>query len=258
MRRLLLRCYPAAWRQRYGDEFEAILTDRPLGPFDVLDVLLGAIDAHLHLRGAAFGSAATDRKGFLMTLRIGGLAAIAGAVLWAAAFIVSFLRTSPDDPNPLAGGLFLLSTCGFLLALTGLSAFQARSHPRLVWAGFALPAIGAGLAIVGLLLEGVAADREIVAGFTPWAIWFVGMLGLLIGSAAFATTTFLTAALSRSAAIALGVGSIGTLIGVAVGSTNEDLKAVAVVVFVLFPLGWIALGLDAIRRDGQPAVQAAG
>ena len=28
---LLLRCYPARWRARYGDEFAAVLDERPLG-----------------------------------------------------------------------------------------------------------------------------------------------------------------------------------------------------------------------------------
>jgi len=42
---LLVRLYPARWRARYGDEFELVLGDRPLGPFDVADVLLGALDA---------------------------------------------------------------------------------------------------------------------------------------------------------------------------------------------------------------------
>ena len=48
---LLLRCYPARWRARYGEEFAELLAERPLGPFDVADVLLGALDARLHLRG---------------------------------------------------------------------------------------------------------------------------------------------------------------------------------------------------------------
>ena len=51
MRSFLIRCYPARWRARYGDEFEAILEERPLGPFDVADILLGAFDAQLRLRG---------------------------------------------------------------------------------------------------------------------------------------------------------------------------------------------------------------
>ena len=55
MRTLLIRCYPAAWRERYGDEFEAVLEERPLGPFDVADVLLGALDARLRMRNRRAG-----------------------------------------------------------------------------------------------------------------------------------------------------------------------------------------------------------
>jgi hypothetical protein len=80
MRAFLISLYPARWRARYGDEFELILSDRPLGPFDVADVLLGALDAHLHFRG--LGAASIHGKGFAMTLRIGGYAAILGGLLW--------------------------------------------------------------------------------------------------------------------------------------------------------------------------------
>lgn len=75
---LLLRLYPARWRVRYGDEFAAVLQERPLAPFDVADVLLGALDAHLHLRGLR--AASDHRKGFAMSLRIGGYAAILGGL----------------------------------------------------------------------------------------------------------------------------------------------------------------------------------
>ena len=57
---LLLRFYPARWRTRYGDEFGMLLGERRLGPFDVADVLLGALDAHLHLRGV--GAASTQER----------------------------------------------------------------------------------------------------------------------------------------------------------------------------------------------------
>lgn len=43
----LLRLYPAGWRDRYGDEFDALLEDCPLTPFALVDVLLGALDAHI-------------------------------------------------------------------------------------------------------------------------------------------------------------------------------------------------------------------
>ncbi|HYN69293.1 MAG TPA: hypothetical protein VEX41_03675, partial [Candidatus Eisenbacteria bacterium] len=88
---LLLHLYPASWRSRYGDEFAALLEERPLGPFDVADVMLGAIDARLHLRGPRATSEAA--KGLAMTLRIGGYAAILGSLLW----VVGFVAASGDD-----------------------------------------------------------------------------------------------------------------------------------------------------------------
>jgi hypothetical protein len=43
----LVRLYPSAWRERYGEEFDALLAECLHSPLDVLDVLLGALDAHL-------------------------------------------------------------------------------------------------------------------------------------------------------------------------------------------------------------------
>lgn len=48
-RRWLVRLYPRAWRQRYGEEFEVLLEECLHSPIDVLDILLGALDAHLGL-----------------------------------------------------------------------------------------------------------------------------------------------------------------------------------------------------------------
>ena len=53
----LVRCYPATWRVRYGDGFEAVMDERPLGPLDMADILLGALDAHLRQRGRQTGIA---------------------------------------------------------------------------------------------------------------------------------------------------------------------------------------------------------
>lgn len=44
----LLRLYPAPWRERYGEEFGAVLSGQRASAGLVLDVLAGAIDAHLH------------------------------------------------------------------------------------------------------------------------------------------------------------------------------------------------------------------
>ena len=50
LHRLMLACYPRAWRERYGDELLGLLADRRSGWRDLPDLLAGAIDARLHLR----------------------------------------------------------------------------------------------------------------------------------------------------------------------------------------------------------------
>lgn len=46
---LLLRLYPRSWRERYGEELLALIeTQRPLGLGAWLDLLRGALVAHLH------------------------------------------------------------------------------------------------------------------------------------------------------------------------------------------------------------------
>jgi hypothetical protein len=45
---ILLRLYPAAWRQRYGEELEDLLGRQQLTFSLALDLVRGALDAHLH------------------------------------------------------------------------------------------------------------------------------------------------------------------------------------------------------------------
>ena len=44
----LLRLYPRQWRDRYGEEFEELLEQRPPSARHRLDIVRGALDAHLH------------------------------------------------------------------------------------------------------------------------------------------------------------------------------------------------------------------
>jgi Rieske Fe-S protein len=48
--RVLLRAFPRGWRDRYGDEFLALLADRGGRGGDLLDILGAALDARLHPR----------------------------------------------------------------------------------------------------------------------------------------------------------------------------------------------------------------
>jgi hypothetical protein len=44
----LLRLYPRAWRDRYGDEVASVLAEHHVTYWTALDIVLGAFDAHLH------------------------------------------------------------------------------------------------------------------------------------------------------------------------------------------------------------------
>ena len=46
--KLVLRLYPRVWRARYEDEMLVVLVSRPLSLFEGIDVIRGALDAHLH------------------------------------------------------------------------------------------------------------------------------------------------------------------------------------------------------------------
>jgi len=75
----LLRLYPPAWREGYGDEFLALLADRPPSVRESVDIVRGAIDARLdpqlpRTRGS------TDRR---------FVAPLVGAVLFGAAWLIA-------------------------------------------------------------------------------------------------------------------------------------------------------------------------
>jgi len=251
---LLFRLYPTRWRARYGDEFAAVLEERPLGPFDVADILLGALDAHLHLRG--LGAASEHRKGFAMSLRIGGYAAILGGALWLLTLAGNAINNGAETGSPFLGYAVVGATVMTLVALIGLSAFQARSHPMLTWAAFAIPAIGAVIGLLGyasIVLTGDS-DAVMIGGISPWMIGSLGLVTMVLGSSLFAVATWRARSLSRPAAGLLGVGALLTmvaLLGVGSGGLSSPVAVVAVIAaIVAFPAGWIALGISALRITG--------
>ena len=245
----LLRLYPARWRDRYGDEFAAVLGERILGPFDVLDILLGAIDAQLHLRGV--GALSDHRKGFPMSLRLGGAAATAGGALWLVAITWIFLF----DSNVGSGALvpLLLASVALLVGLAGLSAFQAREHPVLIWAAFSLPAIGALLTILGAAMN--ASGNEYW-----WALFTLGVVATIVGSGLFALPTWRSAALPRSGAAVLGIASLISLAAFVAQSglaDGDEIITLFVVGIPAFAVGWIVVGLQAIGLDRRAAAPGA-
>ncbi len=256
MIRLLLRLYPARWRARYGEEFLAVLEERPLGPFDMADVLLGAIDAHLHLRG--LGAASEHRKGFAMSLRIGGYAAIAGGVLWLLVLAGNAINNGGESFSAWLGYSVVGATLMTLLALVGLSAFQARRHPLLTWAAFAIPGLGAVIGLLAYVAIVVTGDSDalLVGDVSPWMLGSFGVVTMVLGSVLFAVATWRTRTLSRAASGLLAVGAVlvvVALLGVGSGGIAAPLAVVPVIAAIIaFPAGWVALGVSALRAGRVP------
>jgi hypothetical protein len=236
MKTLLIRCYPASWRARYGDEFEALLDERPLGPFDVADILLGALDAQLRLRGRR--STVIQGRGLHMSLRIGGIAAILAAPLLALAWYLGYGASAVDPAVP--GTLLIVGLALLLVAVAGLTAFQARTDPHVTWAAFAVPAIGLGLFIVGSF-------GMLITGDDYFGLALLGVFTGIVGSALFAIVTYRTAVLSRGASVLIAIGCVLPFVGIAMNSA-----ALAAIGIGGFLLGWFALGVQAIRLD-RPA-----
>jgi hypothetical protein len=251
---LLIAVYPAYWRLRYGEEFRAVLESRPLGPFDVADVLLGAIDARFALRFA--GAAA--HGGHVVMLRLGGSGAVFGGVLWFLGMAVASASGGSDGTGLL---LVTAGTFGLLFALVGLSAFQAYRAPRLAWAAFGIPAIGAVVSLVGLVGMTLQGDDPWVGSWSGWSVWMIGLLTTLIGSVLFAVATIRAAVLSRRAAMALAASSVVVVV-VAAGlvGTEEATDASRLLIalsLLAFSGSWVALGVAALRRGPIRAIAPA-
>lgn len=253
---LLIALYPAHWRRRYGEEFRAVLEERALGPFDVADVLIGALDARLS--PVRRGRVARSPGGHLMMLRLGGIGGIGGGLLW---FIGMATTSAGLGPQVLWYGCLIAGTFGILLALAGLSAFQAHREPRLAWAAFAIPGLGTVISLLGLAISLVApGDGPVLAGFSSWGIWMLGLVTTVVGSLLFAVATVRAAVLSMWAARAMAV-SAGVTLVVAFGFGGDPTTPIGVAVMAgtlgAFGGSWVALGASALRRGPIRVIEPA-
>jgi hypothetical protein len=185
----LLRLYPRAWRERYGDELIALLEARPPSFGDRLDVIRGALDARLHPQVP--GVDAGPEKEIPVLQRRLGLAAAGGGIVWILA-IASMLVLPRDiygDPNTSLAGIGLaIASCLIGVALGELgtrygSAGSARTGHAVAYVSFF---VGITLAlpwpyfIIGLcgfpILGWLAALRGTLNGAFP--TWFVAIFGI--------------------------------------------------------------------------------
>ena len=231
-----------------------MLESRPLGPFDVADVLLGAIDARFTM--VRLSEARESRGGQNVVLRIGGFGAVGGGILW---FVGIAGASAMDVPRGLPFvGVAMVGLMGLLLAFIGLSAFQAHRAPVLVWAALVIPAIGTVVSLVGMYgMVTRPAELDYIGSLDPWEVWFYGLSGTFLGSVLFATATVRAAVLSRASALTLAISAIAVVVvstGLS-GGVDDDLgSTVIAAAMAAFSSSWVLLGLSALRRGPIRAI----
>lgn len=122
--RWLVRLYPRGWRERYEEEFLAVLEERDVSFSDILDVALGALDARLRPRVVSEGRSllVMDR---MRSSVLGVLWAWVGLVVAGVGFqkmteYDDFVRAARE--NALIGAAFDAVVIGAVVALMAVAA----------------------------------------------------------------------------------------------------------------------------------------
>jgi hypothetical protein len=237
----IVRLYPAAWRERYEPEFVELLATRPPGLMDGVDIIRGALDAHLHpqvLQRREIQPPSPASEDHVRLARRLGFGAVGGAALWIIAWVVASLGPIRyDDQGAYRDGAaafpFLL---GAIALLSGGLAGQLVHLPR----SARLARIGAGVALPFLLIWGIQ----------PWLLWAAvpmvgGLVVLALGahhSGAWPTWTSGAVALACFVVVAIMAYGLSTAVDRMAGGM---LFLVAATAFV--PV-WLGVGATLIQR----------
>jgi hypothetical protein len=233
----LVGLYPAAWRQRYGDEFLALLETRPPRRLDVIDIAWGALDAHL------FPQAPEGR--FRMFTRLAGLAALGAGV----ALLLGFLGFVVPGLNEYTVLAF------YVLGLIGLAGIHLRHiavRPALAWVAVALPFLSlfSGIAFVVLTRVGILPTSGGELGyFTAISLW--------IGAAALGAAILTFRALPVAVGIAFTMSAPLALLDLVASSSGVQSDALAIaseVGIVLYAVAWLGAGWSLVAAQPEEGV----
>jgi DNA-binding PadR family transcriptional regulator len=115
----LIHLYPRAWRDRYGDEFLALLDARPPTLGDRLDIVRAALDARMHPQvrqpEAPEPARVDDAPDDTVVVRRLGYAALGGGVSWLLAWWFATVAAPLvyDGYGPHRDGSFALPCCSW-------------------------------------------------------------------------------------------------------------------------------------------------
>jgi hypothetical protein len=249
-----LRLYPLAYRRRYGDEMLALLDERPSTRHTVLDLLRGALVAHVR---PADGPAGTVGPADRVRASTSGI--LLCWIFFAAAGF-GFYKSTEDYPFSEAGhahpvlsnahlavqALALMASAAVVLGalpLIAAAVAQARREPgawRLIWRPLA-PVIGfAALTAVFIAIAHTQAPNNGTAfGHGASIVWAIAGLGSGVACVlACRAALFATPVGAARLKIALTAGTLVTIAMVAIAAATA--------------LYAIALAADASQLAGEP------
>jgi len=240
----LLGLYPRAWRDRYGEEVAIVLTEHQITYRTVFDLLLGALDAHLHrelLPGKLPSLAHRLRSSEIVIFCSFLFFCFAWILLRFVRDPLPVWRSATSAHPELFASLTLLDVGGSLATLavlvggvplvcTALAQALAARRWRLLGL-FAMPAIAAILLLVSTLVvfpaSTVHQSSATGALFTPWAValqlslillWLIAIGGSVAAIAVALSQSDLNEGILRFALLparitvgALGLGLMGAL-----------------------------------------------
>ena len=234
----ILRLYPRAWRERYGDELAALLEEHPASLADHLDLIRGALDARLHPQVP--GVDVAPEQEIPVNQKVLGILAAIGGLVWIVGVLTLFLL--PRDPDgyrdfSLAwfGWAAAAALIGIALGEIGTRAGSATSART----GHIIAAAGLGSA--GLMLM-------------PWPVMVVGLFAvqILVGGAAVRGAR--NGALPPWLALAFAAGAVGLFIGsMGVIQTDAGLALASLLGLAAVLLGWSAFTNRASSPETRPA-----
>jgi hypothetical protein len=232
----LVGLYPAAWRRRYGEEFLALLEEHPPRSLHVIDIVWGAIDAHL------FAQAPEGR--FRMFTRIAGVAGL-GAGLAILAGFTPFIPNITEFTVPVFYGLATV-------AIFGIHLRQVTVRPALAWLGFALGLLGlvSGIAFVVLTRAGVIPTSGGEVG------WLAG-IALWIGSSALGAVMLAIRVFPTVSGLAFAIGSPIAMMGLVANAATLSggaLDILGQVGILIAAMGWLVVGWSMLAAQPQEGV----
>jgi len=245
----LVALYPRTWRDRYEDEFLALLSERPPDPLDRIDIVRGAIDARLNpqvcprlspkpLEPLPYNGPWSIRRAGILTL-IGGL-------LWLATMGIAVNGPIVRD------GLHAYRDVGAAMATFLLSVALLLVG---LWAVAATVPSTSRVARTAALIAGLAG---MLWAFAPWMVVFGAVMCL--GLAILAIEASRTGRWRRSDAAILvaGIAAAVAVVAAAVAGikppvSEPDVQFVALL--MLAPL-WFATA-HALLRPAIPVAEPA-